>query len=225
MKKLKRFIIVIAMLIGFFAIYVQIVNRNSVNMTFRQKMLKAAYPAFMWFTKLTKSNNKSISGSQVPLDSFYTLKTLLNNGDTLNFDSLKGKKILLVNTASDCGYTNQYEQLQQLYEENKDNLVIIGFPANDFKAQEKGSDSTIAQFCKINYGVTFPLSAKSVVINNDKQNDVFKWLTTKALNGWNDNPPVWNFSKFLVNEKGELTHYFQPSVSPLSQEVINSIKN
>ncbi|WP_315818648.1 glutathione peroxidase [Paraflavitalea speifideaquila] len=128
-----------------------------------------------------------------------------------------------MNTASDCGYTNQYEDLQKLYETYKDKLVIIGFPANDFHEQEKGNDEEIAQFCKVNFGVSFPLAKKSVVIKSPEQNPVFGWLTHKALNGWNEQEPSWNFSKYLVNERGVLTHYFDPSVSPTSNVVITAI--
>ena len=137
---------------------------------------------------------------------------------------MKGKKVLLVNTASNCGYTSQYSELQELYEKYKGKLEIIGFPANDFKEQEKGSDEEIAQFCKVNFGVSFPLMKKSVVIKSTDQNPVFKWLSDSTQNGWNQKEPSWNFSKYLVDEKGVLTNYFDPSVSPLSEEVIKSIE-
>jgi glutathione peroxidase len=129
----------------------------------------------------------------------------------------------LVNTASNCGYTNQYEELQQLYEQYNNRLVILGFPSNDFKEQEKGNDDEIARFCKINYGVTFPLMKKSVVIKGAGQNPVFQWLSDAAQNGWNTKTPSWNFSKYLVNESGMLTHYFDPAISPLSKEVLAAI--
>lgn len=136
----------------------------------------------------------------------------------------KGKKILFVNTASDCGYTDQYDALQKLYEDNKDKLMIIGFPANDFKEQEKGTDEEIAQFCKINYGVTFPLVKKTSVIPGHDQHPVFQWLSDKTKNGWTNKKPSWNFSKYLVNEDGILTNYFDPSISPTSREVVAAIK-
>jgi len=158
-----------------------------------------------------------------PLRSFYSLSAPLNNNTELNFDSLKGKKVLLVNTASDCGYTNQYDDLQKLFETTKDKLIVIGFPANDFKEQEKGNDEEIAQFCKINFGVTFPLAKKSSV-KGENQNEIFKWLSDKNKNGWNNKQPSWNFSKYLVNEQGLLTHYFDPAISPLSEEVKKAIQ-
>ena len=103
----------------------------------------------------------------------------MNNGTIFDFSSLKGKKVMLVNTASDCGYTDQYEALQKLSEEYKDKLIVIGFPANDFKQQEKGSDEEIAQFCKLNFGVTFPLMKKTVVIKTAEQNEVLDRKSTR----------------------------------------------
>ncbi len=224
MKKLKRFLIVLIVLVVSFFTYVEIVNRNSKNMTYRQKILKAVYPAFIWWTNLTGTNTKALSGNKAPAVSFYDLKGILINGDTLDFAKLKGKKIMLVNTASDCGYTNQYDDLQKLADRYMDKLMVIGFPANDFKQQEKGSDNEIAQFCKLNFGVTFPLMQKSIVVKSAGQNPVFQWLTDAAKNGWNDKAPTWNFSKFLVDENGVLIHYFDPSVSPLSSGVIKAIE-
>lgn len=223
MKKLKRIIIVLLVLVVTFAIYVAIVNRNSKNMTYRQKILKAVYPALMWFTKLVNKNTKELSGEKEPPVSFYSLKGQKNNGDTLDFADLKGKKVMLVNTASDCGYTNQYADLQKLADDFKDKLIVIGFPANDFKEQEKGTDSDIAEFCKINFGVTFPLMQKSSVIKSAEQNSVFQWLTDSSKNGWNVKPPSWNFTKFIVNEQGVLTNYFGPSISPLDKDVLKAI--
>ena len=194
--------------------------------SFRQKILKILYPVWMKFTQLSGKNMNAFENeaNAEPVASFHSLSAMLNNGETLSFEKLKGKKVLLVNTASHCGYTNQYSELQQLYEEQKERLVIIAFPANDFKEQEKASDEEIANFCKINYGVTFPLAKKSIVIKSADQNEVFKWLTDKTRNGWNDKEPSWNFSKYLVNEEGVLTNYFDPSISPLSPEITDAIK-
>ena len=159
------------------------------------------------------------------MEPFYTLSTQLNNGTELKFDSLKGKKVLLVNTASNCGYTNQYDDLQKLFEQHQNNLIVIGFPANDFKEQEKGSDDEIAQFCRINFGVTFPLAKKDSVKKGHHQQKVFRWLTDKTKNGWNSKQPSWNFTKYLVNEQGVLTHYFDAAISPLGEEVSSAINN
>ena len=222
--KLKRTLLVLLVFIIAFFAYVEIANSNSKNMTYRQKVLKAVYPAWMWWTKLTGKNITILSGTKEPPVSFYNNKAVEINGDTLNFASLKGKKVLLVNTASDCGYTLQYDDLQKLSEEYKDKLIILGFPANDFKEQEKGSNEQIAEFCKANFGVTFPLMEKSIVIKSAQQNLVFQWLTDPSKNGWNDKAPSWNFSKYLVNEKGILTNYFGPSVSPLSSVIKKAIE-
>ena len=193
-------------------------------MTVRQIILKSVYPLLILLgkgkgRKRILSNHKNL-GSMKP---FYELHVQLNTNATLPFSSLKGKKILLVNTASDCGYTPQYSELQKLYEQQKDHLLIIGFPANDFKEQEKGNDEEIARFCQVNYGVTFPLAKKSTVVKGPGQHPVYQWLSQKDLNGWNDQEPVWNFSKYLINEKGELTHFFEPSVSPLDPVVTDAI--
>lgn len=227
MKKLKKILIVILLFIIAFWGYVEIVNRNSKNMSLRQKFLKAIYPVYSKFNRMTGKGNKVVSNEKkvVPPSSLYDLSVILNNGDEFYLSELKGKKILLVNTASDCGYTGQYDDLQKLYDQYKDKLTVIGFPANDFKQQEKGSDEEIAEFCKINYGVTFPLAKKSSVLKNDDQNEVFKWLSDKNKNGWNDWAPSWNFSKYLVDETGVLINYFGPSVSPLNSDLINAINS
>jgi glutathione peroxidase len=202
--------------------YVYFINRNSKDMTIRQKLLKAFYPAFM---ALSGSKAKSFGKTDVtPPVPFYSLKANANNGTAYDFAQLKGKKVLLVNTASDCGYTNQYDDLQKLHKQFQNKLVILGFPANDFKEQEKGTDDDIAQFCKINFGVTFPLMKKSTVIKGADQNPVFKWLSDSTLNGWSNKQPSWNFAKYLINEEGKLVHYFDPAVSPLSKEVVSAIE-
>lgn len=224
MRKLKRLIIVLLLLVAGFAIYVQVVNRNSKNMTYRQKVLKAIYPVVMWWSKFRGKNATELKNDKLPPVSFYSLKGEKNNGDTLDFGSLKGKKVLLVNTASDCGYTNQYDDLQELSEKYRDKLVVIGFPANDFKEQEKGTDEEIAAFCKLNFGVTFPLMRKSIVKKSPDQNPVFKWLTDSTRNGWNNKPPSWNFAKYIVDEEGRLTHYFGSSISPLNKDVIKALE-
>jgi glutathione peroxidase len=226
MRKLKYIVLVILLLILGFYIYVEIVNRNSKNMTGRQKILKAFYPVLMGINKILGKNEKMKMNRNIsqPPVSFYSLKATANDGTEISFDKLKGKKILLVNTASDCGYTPQYNDLQELYKNYKDKVVIIGFPANDFGEQEKGSDEQIAGFCKKNYGVDFPLAKKSTVIRGPGQNKVFEWLSNKNENGWNDQQPTWNFSKYLINEQGVLTHFFDPSLSPMSDDIISAIQ-
>lgn len=224
MKRLKQITKVIVLSIFILAVYTVYINRNSTDMTTKQKMLKTFYPALMWLTKITGTNTANLKNesAQAPV-SFYSLQTTLSDGSIFNFSTLKGKKVLLVNTASDCGYTDQYADLEKLYQQYKDQIAILAFPANDFKEQEKGSDDAIATFCKKNYGVTFLIMAKSSVVKSIKQNNIFNWLTNPASNGWNDKAPSWNFSKYFINDKGQLTNYFDPSVSPLSSKVINAI--
>ena len=223
---LKKTFIVLLMLLITFSGYVYVVTANTKNMTIRQRVLKAVYPAFTWLGRVTGKNSKVFNNDSTlaPKQSLYDLSFTMNNGETIPLSTYKGKKILLVNTASDCGYTDQYEDLQKLYEENKDKLVIIGFPANNFKEQEKGSDEEIAEFCKLNYGVTFPLAKKSSVAPGPDQHPVFQWLTDKNKNGWTSKKPSWNFSKYLVNENGILVNYFDPSISPTGSEVKDAIK-
>ena len=223
-SKLKYSIIVLLLISGLY-IWVEITNKNSRHMTGRQKILKTFYPVLMGAGKLFgyKQKIKMNKTESIPPVSFYSLTFVTNNGTDISLEQFKGKKVLLVNTASDCGFTPQYEDLQRLYDQQKNKLVIIGFPANDFGEQEKGNDNEIASFCKINYGVSFPLAKKSIVTKGPEQNKVFEWLSNKKENGWNSQEPTWNFSKYLINEKGELTHYFDPSVSPMSKEVLEAV--
>jgi glutathione peroxidase len=155
---------------------------------------------------------------------FYSLTTKDIAGNTFSFEQFKGKKVLIVNTASDCGYTGQYENLEKLSKQFAGSLVVVGFPANDFKNQETKDDQAIAAFCQKNYGVSFPLMAKSVVLKSNDQNPVYTWLSAANLNGWCNQVPAWNFCKYLVNEQGVLTHYFPMSVDPLDAKIIEAIQ-
>jgi glutathione peroxidase len=194
-------------------------------MTIRQSFLKLVYPLFVAFKKSKGATVNTANASHVkPLVPFYSLSVQLNDGRHLSFESLRGRKVMLVNTASDCGFTRQYEELQELYRLSEGNLVIIGFPANDFKEQEKGTDEEIARFCQLNYGVTFPLARKSSVIRGTGQNKVFEWLTTKEQNGWNEQQPSWNFCKYIIDEEGVLIRYFDPAVSPLDSEIVDMVQ-
>ena len=190
-------------------------------MNISQKIKSVFYPPVMWLNKVTgiRAGSQKNSRSVVPPVSIYDYEVKLNNGDVVKLENFKGKKTLLVNTASDCIYTRQYQMLQRLWEQNKDRLVVIGFPANDFGAQEPGSDEEIASFCSMNYGITFPLSYKSTVIHDEGQHPVFQWLTQKEKNGWNEQPPSWNFAKYLVDEHGRLVAYFEPAVAPISESI------
>ncbi len=190
-------------------------------MTIRQKLLKILYPLIM--RVLPKKNILINQQKKLTNVSFYHLEAILNNGTKLPFVTLQGKKVLLVNTASNCGYTNQFNDLEKLYRRYQEKLVILGFPANDFKQQEQLNDAAIAQFCQVNFGVSFPLMKKSAVVKSEQQNKVFEWLCHAEQNGWNDQQPEWNFSKYLVDEKGILTHYFGPGISPLSNEILKAV--
>ncbi len=193
-------------------------------MTIRQKTLQLFYPVFNSLTSLLGKNNKKLQSKTMAPVSFYDLKLTLNNGKLFHFSELKNRKVMIVNTASDCGFTNQYEGLQALHEKYKESLQIIGFPANDFGEQEKGADETIEQFCKINYGVTFPLAQKSTVIKNENQHEVYQWLTDENKNGWNYVAPSWNFCKYLIDEEGHLTHFFEAAIEPMGKEITTAIE-
>ena len=194
-------------------------------MTVRQKFLKAVYPVIMGLGNILGKKNQTMKNEKnvKPLKSFYDLEAQVNDGSLIHFSQFAGKKILLVNTASECGYTDQYSELEKLYQQYQGKLIILGFPANDFKNQEKGDDATIAAFCKLNYDISFPLMRKSQVIKADGQNSVYRWLTDLQQNGWCNHQPDWNFSKYLVNENGVLTNYFNQNVSPLDETIITAI--
>ncbi len=193
--------------------------------TTRQRILKIIYPLLMFFKGKNERMSKRLANSKKikPLSSFYDLKAIANNGKEISMSDFKGKKIMIVNVASNCGYTGQYDELEKIYLENKDKLVVLGFPANDFKNQETGTDKEIEQFCRINYGVTFPLFKKQSVLKPG-QEEIFKWLTDEKQNGWNSQEPVWNFSKYIIDENGVLTNFYGTAVSPLSDDVKNSLK-
>ena len=155
--------------------------------------------------------------------SIYDFKVEALDGSTLDFSKWKGKKILIVNTASECGYTPQYEQLEAVYNKYKDKLVIVGFPANNFGSQEPGSNQEIAAFCKKNYGVTFPMAAK-ISGKGDDMAPIYEWLTEKDYNGFSDNSVKWNFQKYLIDEKGKLVAVYKPGVKPDDKEIIAAIE-
>jgi len=164
----------------------------------------------------------SISNSVKP-DTIYKFKVTALDGGTIDFSSFKGKKILVVNTASKCGFTPQYAQLEELYKKYSDELVIVGFPANNFGAQEPGSNEDIKSFCTKNYGVTFPMAAK-VSVKGDDIAPIYKWLTQKSENGVMDADIKWNFTKFLLDENGVLVAKFDSKVTPLSDEILTYLK-
>lgn len=148
----------------------------------------------------------------------YDFKVPSLSGDTIDFSQFKGKKILIVNTASECGYTPQYAGLEQLYEKYRNTLVIVGFPANNFGGQEPGSNSEIQTFCQKNYGVQFPMSEKVSVKGKDIH-PIFKYLVAEAKKKGINDPIQWNFTKFLINEKGELIAVFNSKTEPMSDDI------
>ena len=145
------------------------------------------------------------------------------DGNTIDFNSFKGKKLLIVNVASKCGYTPQYEDLQALYETHKDNLMIIGVPCNQFGGQEPGSAMQIKSFCQQNYGVQFLITEK-VDVKGANQHPLYAWLTSKAKNGKLDSEVKWNFQKYLLSEEGELIDMFPSRVNPIGEEIANHLK-
>ena len=169
---------------------------------------------------VAKESEKSITSD--PLTSFYDLNSLLINGESISMKSYKGKKILIVNVASKCGLTPQYKELQELSEKYSGELVILGFPSNDFLRQEPGGNKEISTFCSNNYSITFPLFEKSKV-KGSKKNQIYDWLTSPEKNGWNKKGPSWNFTKYLIDENGKLIKRFSPRTSPLSNQITSLI--
>jgi glutathione peroxidase len=164
--------------------------------------------------------------NQITMDntekSIYDYQVKDINGEVVDLSKFKGQKLLLVNVASKCGYTPQYADLQKLHEMHGDKVTIIGFPANNFGGQEPGTNEEIKQFCSDKFGVTFPMMDKVSVKGADKH-PLYRWLSDKNLNGWNDKEPSWNFCKYLINEKGELVKFFPSSVKPMDKEIISLI--
>jgi glutathione peroxidase len=155
--------------------------------------------------------------------SFYDFRVEAIDGEAFDFSQLEGKKVMIVNTASKCGYTPQYEDLEKLYKTyGGEDFIIIGFPANNFMGQEPGTNEEIKTFCTVNYGVTFPMMAKISVKGKD-MHPLYKWLTDKDLNGVMDSKVKWNFQKYLIDENGKLVDYAAPGDKPLSDEIVNWI--
>ena len=158
-----------------------------------------------------------------PEGSIYDFKMVSLTGDTIDFATYKGKKLLLVNTASECGYTPQYKDLQKLHKQYGDKVTILGFPANNFGGQEPGSDKEIAEFCQINYGVTFQMFSK-ISVKGDDMHPLYQWLSDSDKNGWNNESPNWNFCKYLVDEKGQLVKFYASAINPMSEELLKDIR-
>ncbi|SNS51250.1 glutathione peroxidase [Belliella buryatensis] len=173
--------------------------------------------------KPEKNNETKVTLDQMLMEkSIYDFTLNDIDGNSVDFAQFKGKKLLLVNVASKCGYTPQYADLQKLNEEYGDQVVILGFPANNFGGQEPGTNEDIKQFCSANYGVTFQMFDKISVKGADKH-PLYRWLSDKDLNGWNDKEPSWNFCKYFIDENGELKKFFPSSVNPMDDEIIQLI--
>ena len=169
---------------------------------------------------ISLNNILNAGGYNISMKSFYDLQLNDINGNKIDLVSLKGKKVLIVNVASKCGYTSQYSDLQDLYENHSDKLEIIGIPCNDFGRQEPGSASEIKNFCKMNYGVTFTLAEKQK-IKSKPVSGVYEWLSNPDLNGWNSSLPSWNFCKYMIDESGKLTHFFKSGVNPNDKDILD----
>ncbi|WP_317133170.1 glutathione peroxidase [Adhaeribacter rhizoryzae] len=173
----------------------------------------------------TMEDNTTIQASenaQHPSVYDFEFKTL--QGELIALNEFKGRKMLLVNVASECGYTPQYKELQALYEKYGDRVVVLGFPANDFGGQEPGSNEEIATFCERNYGVQFPVFQK-ISVTGSEMHPLYKYLSNKSLNGVTDEAPNWNFCKYLIDENGNVVKFFPSKVAPLSPEIVDAIVN
>lgn len=173
------------------------------------------------------NNQKQVNidpNTTTPMGNIYEFKVTDIDGEEFDLTDLKGKKVMIVNTASKCGFTPQYEQLEEIYQKYKDdNFMVIGFPANNFMSQEPGSEEEIKEFCTLNYGVTFPMMSK-ISVKGDDMHPLYQYLTQKERNGVSDNEVKWNFQKYLINEDGTLAHVFYSKTLPNDQEIINWIE-
>ncbi|RMG76950.1 MAG: glutathione peroxidase [Bacteroidetes bacterium] len=157
-------------------------------------------------------------------ESIYDIEVTTIDGEVIKLEKFKGKKLLIVNTASKCGYTPQYEELEKLYEKYKDQLVVLGFPCNQFGGQEPGSEKEIKTFCTKNYGVTFPMFSK-IDVKGENQHPLYRWLTEKELNGVESSKVKWNFHKYLIDENGRYIAHFPSSVKPMSEEILRYLQH
>jgi glutathione peroxidase len=175
-----------------------------------------------WGCKQVSVSRPANGVEKKPVGSVYDFKMKALDGTVVDFAQFKGKKILIVNTASKCGFTPQYADLEKLHEQFGSKLVLLGFPANNFLHQEPGSNSDIGSFCSKNYGVTF-LMFEKVSVKGSDQCDLYKWLSHKELNGWNNKSPGWNFCKYLINENGDLLKFYPSAVTPMSKEMLDDL--
>tara|TARA_B100000214_G_C23928138_1_gene609390 strand:- start:206 stop:799 length:594 start_codon:yes stop_codon:yes gene_type:complete len=165
------------------------------------------------YKKISKNDSEIAA-----LSNFYDLKAVGIDGEEISFSDYKGKKVLIVNVASKCGYTYQYAEMQKLQDLYGEKVIVLGFPSNDFLYQEPGSNEKIAEFCESVYGVTFQMFEK-IATKGKNQSSVYEWLSKPELNGWNNQSPSWNFCKYLINEEGNLIGFFDARIKPLSDEI------
>ena len=179
--------------------------------------------AKMGIFDLLTSKNSAAPASAVAAGSFFDFKAnSLIGGKEIDLAKYKGKKVVVMNVASKCGYTPQYADWEKFSQAHGDKVVVLGFPADDFMHQEPGSNDDIASFCQKNYGVTFQMFEKTIVTGK-KQSALYKWLSTKELNGWNDKSPSWNFCKYVIDENGKLTNFFGSGVKPNDKEFLKAV--
>ncbi len=173
------------------------------------------------FTQKTVLNRPEKMEITAATTNFYSFKMKGIDGKEIDFSQFKGKKIVILNTASKCGYTPQYADWEKFHKANKD-VVVLGFPANEFGGQEPGSNEEISSFCSLNYGVSFQMMEK-VVVKGSGKCELYQWLSDKSKNGWNEKEPSWNFCKYVINEKGELQNFFASGIKPNSPEFLAAI--
>lgn len=174
------------------------------------------------FVKNTSISKPPLSDTGIQNLYDFKIKSLTDES-IIDLSTYRGKKVIILNVASECGYTPQYANWQKFHEAHGDKVIVLGFPSNDFGAQEPGDNKQIASFCQKNYGVTFQLFDK-ITVKGENKHPLYKWLSTKELNGWNEKEPSWNFCKYVVNEKGELTNYFGSKVLPTDEVFLAAIK-
>jgi glutathione peroxidase len=195
--------------------------RTSIFILIPTALATVTWAAFSFFNPPSLTRPVQID-TNTSAASFFDFTVRSIDGVDVALSQYKGKKIIVLNTASECGYTPQYADWEKFYSENKDHVVVLGFPCNDFGGQEPGSGEEIKGFCQKNYGVTFPLFEK-VAVKGGSKAPVYQWLTDPTQNGWNSQEPSWNFCKYVIDEQGKLTHFFPSKVKPADAEFLQAM--
>ncbi len=193
-------------------------NKKWRNIMLASIITAASGAAVMLFGK----NVKHPPVEYTSLNSIHDMNVVDIQGNTISLGEYAGKKILIVNVASRCGYTSQYKDLQKLYDQHGESVEIIAVPCNDFGGQEPGTSSQISEFCKLNYGVTFPILEKAN-IKSAPMHPLYEWLSNETKNGWNSSLPSWNFCKYLIDEKGSLIRFYRSGVNPMSPDILTAL--